>query len=250
MIEHVVEVQQPGARLAVEDQLAWKLAAMATDPVEVDDDVAEMIANRVIDNAGVAVASVRRQPVVNARAQALGRPSTPWRLGLRRRRQVRLRVGGVGQRRRRARARLPRHVPRRRLLAPGRQHPAAARGRAAARVCRAPTSYGASRPRTRCRSTWSPASRCTSTRSTTSRTSARRSPPASARCCGCLLLLCTRRSSRRCTRRRRPGSRARARSRRGRPTRLRSPARSRSRRSTGRCAARVRRRRSTRAPTG
>jgi 2-methylcitrate dehydratase len=75
VIEHVVEVQQAGARLAVEDQLAWKLAAVATDPVEVDDDVAEMIANRVIDNAGVAVASVRRQPVVNARAQAAGRAS-------------------------------------------------------------------------------------------------------------------------------------------------------------------------------
>src|ERR1700709_1298690 len=36
-----------------------------------------MIANRVIDNAGVAVASVRRQPVATARAQALGRAFTP-----------------------------------------------------------------------------------------------------------------------------------------------------------------------------
>ncbi|MDX6256410.1 MAG: 2-methylcitrate dehydratase [Frankiales bacterium] len=77
MIEHVVEVQPAGQRLATEDQLAWRLAAVATDPVEVDDDVAEMIVNRVIDNAGVAVASVRRTPVVNARAQALRHPAVP-----------------------------------------------------------------------------------------------------------------------------------------------------------------------------
>ncbi|MDX6223403.1 MAG: 2-methylcitrate dehydratase [Frankiales bacterium] len=77
MIEHVVEVQPAGRRLATEDQLAWRLAAVATDPVEVDDDVTEMIVNRVIDNAGVAVASVRRTPVVNARAQALRLPAEP-----------------------------------------------------------------------------------------------------------------------------------------------------------------------------
>ncbi len=50
---------------------------VAKDPVGVEDDVAEMIANRVIDNAGVAMASVRRMPVVNARAQALGHLATP-----------------------------------------------------------------------------------------------------------------------------------------------------------------------------
>ncbi|BEP13494.1 MmgE/PrpD family protein [Acidothermaceae bacterium B102] len=77
MIEHVVEVHAPGARLDLHDQLAYKLALVATDPVEVDADVAEMIANRVIDNAGVAIASVRRAPVVNARAQALPHPATP-----------------------------------------------------------------------------------------------------------------------------------------------------------------------------
>jgi 2-methylcitrate dehydratase len=77
VIEHVVEVHAPGARLDLRDQLAYQLALVATDPVEVDADVAEMIANRVIDNAGVAVASVRRTPVVNARAQALPHPATP-----------------------------------------------------------------------------------------------------------------------------------------------------------------------------
>ncbi len=43
------------------------------------------------------------------------------------------RVGGVRQRGRGARARLPRHVPRRRVLAPWRQHPADPRGSAAHR---------------------------------------------------------------------------------------------------------------------
>jgi 2-methylcitrate dehydratase len=77
VIEHVVEVQPAGIRLATEDQLAWRLAEVATDPVGVDDDVAEMIVNRVIDNAGVAMASLRRRPVVNARAQALRHPAAP-----------------------------------------------------------------------------------------------------------------------------------------------------------------------------
>ena len=77
MIDHVVEVQPVGSRLAKTEQLAWRLAEMATDPVEVDDDVATMIVNRVIDNAGVAMASVGRSPVVNARAQALRHAALP-----------------------------------------------------------------------------------------------------------------------------------------------------------------------------
>ena len=50
---------------------------MATDPVDVDADVADMIVNRVIDNAGVAMASLRRGPVVNAREQALCHLGSP-----------------------------------------------------------------------------------------------------------------------------------------------------------------------------
>jgi 2-methylcitrate dehydratase len=77
VIDRVVEVQPAGRRLGREDQLAWWLAEVASDPVEVDDDVAEMIANRVIDNAGVAMASLRRTPVVNAREQALAHLASP-----------------------------------------------------------------------------------------------------------------------------------------------------------------------------
>src|SRR5690606_32087952 len=58
-------------------QLAWKLAAVATDPVPLEADVVEMIGNRVVDNAAVAVASLARKPVRAARAQALAHPRDP-----------------------------------------------------------------------------------------------------------------------------------------------------------------------------
>jgi 2-methylcitrate dehydratase len=77
VIEHVVEVQVASERLDREDQLAWWLAEVAADDVEVDRDVVEMVVNRIIDNAGVAMASLRRTPVVNARAQALRHPASP-----------------------------------------------------------------------------------------------------------------------------------------------------------------------------
>ena len=57
-----------------EEQLAWRIAEVAADPVAVPDEVAEMIVNRVIDNAAVAVASLSRAPVVSARGQALAHP--------------------------------------------------------------------------------------------------------------------------------------------------------------------------------
>src|SRR5215207_7907608 len=47
---------------------------MEADPVELDDDVIDMVVNRVIDNAAVAAASIARKPVVSARSQALSHP--------------------------------------------------------------------------------------------------------------------------------------------------------------------------------
>jgi 2-methylcitrate dehydratase len=67
---HPVRVHRSEENLAREDQLAWKIAEVAADPVEVTDEVAEMVVNRVIDNAAVATASLGRGPVVAARAQA------------------------------------------------------------------------------------------------------------------------------------------------------------------------------------
>jgi len=72
MILHEVRVHPSKANLPREDQLAWKIAAVAADKVPVEKDVAEMIVNRIIDNAAVAVASVNRHPIVSARDAALG----------------------------------------------------------------------------------------------------------------------------------------------------------------------------------
>ncbi len=72
MQNHTVKVYPSKQALAREDQLAWKIASVATDPVEVDGDVTDMVVNRIIDNASVAVAAINRGPVTNARAQALG----------------------------------------------------------------------------------------------------------------------------------------------------------------------------------
>ena len=77
MIEHQVRTYQSSARLAREEQLAWKLATVATDPVEVTAEVTEMVINRVIDDAAVAVASLARPPVRAAREQALRHPARP-----------------------------------------------------------------------------------------------------------------------------------------------------------------------------
>ena len=74
MITHDVRVHPEQDRLPREQQLAWKIAAVAADPVAVEPAVVDMIVNRVIDNAAVAMASVNRHPVVSARTQALAHP--------------------------------------------------------------------------------------------------------------------------------------------------------------------------------
>jgi 2-methylcitrate dehydratase len=71
---HEVRVHPSKSELKREDQLAWKIAAVAADKVAVEKDVAAMIVNRVIDNAAVAIAAINRRPVVSARAMALGHP--------------------------------------------------------------------------------------------------------------------------------------------------------------------------------
>ncbi|WP_434922895.1 MmgE/PrpD family protein [Glutamicibacter sp. PAEs-4] len=77
MINHPVRVYRSEENLAREDQLAHKIAKVAADPVEVTNEVTEMIINRIIDNASVAIASLNRGPIVAARAQALTHaPST------------------------------------------------------------------------------------------------------------------------------------------------------------------------------
>jgi 2-methylcitrate dehydratase len=71
MKNHTVKVYPSKANLPKEEQFAWKLAKVATDQVAISVEVVDMVINRIIDNASVAIASVNRTPVVNARAQAL-----------------------------------------------------------------------------------------------------------------------------------------------------------------------------------
>jgi 2-methylcitrate dehydratase len=77
VITHHVRVHPSSDRLPREEQLAWKIAEVATDPVAVEADVTDMIINRVIDNAAVATASLLRAPAAAARAQAFVHPYRP-----------------------------------------------------------------------------------------------------------------------------------------------------------------------------
>ncbi|MCH6470822.1 MmgE/PrpD family protein [Sinomonas terrae] len=81
MVElHHVRVYRSEENLPREGQLAHRIAEVAADPVEVAPKVAEMVINRIIDNASVAIASLNRGPIVAARAQALAHaPSTGGR---------------------------------------------------------------------------------------------------------------------------------------------------------------------------
>ncbi|MEO0529481.1 MAG: MmgE/PrpD family protein [Planctomycetota bacterium] len=74
MKQHTVRVYPSAEPLAKQDQLAWKLAEVATADAPLDPEAVEMVANRVIDNAGVAIAAINRRPVRSAREQALAHP--------------------------------------------------------------------------------------------------------------------------------------------------------------------------------
>ena len=76
MQNHPVRVHRSEERLPREEQLAWRIAEVAADPARIDDDVADMVVNRVIDNAAVAAASLTRPPVSAARDQALSHPAS------------------------------------------------------------------------------------------------------------------------------------------------------------------------------
>ncbi|SJN40218.1 2-methylcitrate dehydratase [Microbacterium esteraromaticum] len=73
-VNHHVRVYRSEEDLPRENQLAWKIAEVATDSVEVEADVVDMIINRIIDNASVAAASLTRAPINAARAQAFAHP--------------------------------------------------------------------------------------------------------------------------------------------------------------------------------
>ncbi|MGE0408803.1 MAG: MmgE/PrpD family protein [Amphiplicatus sp.] len=74
MITHEVRAHRSKDNLKREDQLAWKIAEVAADKVGVDAEATDMIINRVIDNASVAIASLNRGPIKSARAMANAHP--------------------------------------------------------------------------------------------------------------------------------------------------------------------------------
>lgn len=71
---HDVRTRRSAENFPRTEHLAWKVAEVAADPVEVPSDTAAMVINRIIDNAAVSAASITRRPVTAARAQALAHP--------------------------------------------------------------------------------------------------------------------------------------------------------------------------------
>jgi len=74
MIKHHVKVHPSKAALPKTGQLAWQIAEVASAATMIDTTSAEMVINRIIDNASVALAAINRTPVANARTQALAHP--------------------------------------------------------------------------------------------------------------------------------------------------------------------------------
>ena len=69
-----VRAHKSSAKLKKEDQLAWKIAEIASDNASLNEDAVDMVINRIIDNASVAIASFQRKPVISAREMALAHP--------------------------------------------------------------------------------------------------------------------------------------------------------------------------------
>ena len=74
---HTVRTYRSAERLPREEELAWKMAEVAGTHVPESEAVIDMIGNRIVDNAAVAVASLARRPVISARAQAQAHPYSP-----------------------------------------------------------------------------------------------------------------------------------------------------------------------------
>ena len=74
MIIHKVKVYPSKINLPKKKQLAWKIAEIASDNAKLDKAAIEMVINRIIDNASVAIASLNRRPVISSREMALKHP--------------------------------------------------------------------------------------------------------------------------------------------------------------------------------
>ncbi len=71
MILHKVKVYPSRIHLPKKNQLAWKIAEIASDNSKLNKESIEMVINRIIDNASVAIASLNRRPVISSREMAI-----------------------------------------------------------------------------------------------------------------------------------------------------------------------------------
>jgi len=69
-----VKVYPSASKLKKQKQLAWKIAEIASDKASLNEEAIDMVINRIIDNASVAIASFNRNPVISAREMALAHP--------------------------------------------------------------------------------------------------------------------------------------------------------------------------------
>ena len=74
MISHKVKVYPSKIYLPKKKQLAWKIANIASDNAKLNKKAVEMVINRIIDNASVAIASLNRKAVISSREMALKHP--------------------------------------------------------------------------------------------------------------------------------------------------------------------------------
>lgn len=77
MLIHSVRTHRSADDFPRTEELAYKIAEVAADPVPVPTECEAMVINRMIDNAAVSAASVLRRPVATARQQAVSHPATP-----------------------------------------------------------------------------------------------------------------------------------------------------------------------------
>ncbi len=71
MIIHKVKVYPSKIKLDKKKQLAWKIAEIASDNAKLNKKSIDMVINRIIDNASVAIASLNRKSVVSSREMAI-----------------------------------------------------------------------------------------------------------------------------------------------------------------------------------
>ena len=74
MIVHKVKVYPSKKYLSKKKQLAWKLAEIASDKSKLNKKSVDMVINRIIDNASVAIASLNRKAVISSREMSLKHP--------------------------------------------------------------------------------------------------------------------------------------------------------------------------------